>query len=300
VLEKLEERRLCPLQIVENGDERSLGRRPLEQPPNPPGDLLGGGRRSALAEEHRHRPGRLVSGVSQLQDNLDGRPVGDSFPVRQAAPAHDERVEIPQELLDQPRLPDARHAEQREQDAGELGHGPLPRVPEQPQLALATDERHVEPPRRRLAADRVQPVRRHDVCLPFDPERRDLLGVDCIPDEPVRLEAEQDLARARRLLEPRGHVHRVARGEPLLRAGDHLARVDADSRLEPRAVVVLELFVQPCERLAHPGRRAHGAQPVVLVHDWNAEDGHDRVADELLDGAAVLLDHLEGRPQGLD
>jgi hypothetical protein len=39
------------------------------------------------------------------------------------------------------------------------------------------------------------------------------------------------------------------------------------------------------------GISAHGAQGVVLVHLRDAEDGHDGVADELLDGAAVPLDH---------
>ena len=38
-------------------------------------------------------------------------------------------------------------------------------------------------------------------------------------------------------------------------------------------------------------RRADGALRVVLVHDRRAEDGHDRIADELLDGAAVVLEH---------
>ena len=36
---------------------------------------------------------------------------------------------------------------------------------------------------------------------------------------------------------------------------------------------------------------ADGAQRVVLVHERHAEDGHHRVADELLDGAAVPLQH---------
>jgi hypothetical protein len=54
-------------------------------------------------------------------------------------------------------------------------------------------------------------------------------------------------------------------------------------------------------------RGPDGAERVVLVHLGDAEDGHDRVADELLHGAAVALDdclHLvevaaEERPQRL-
>jgi hypothetical protein len=44
------------------------------------------------------------------------------------------------------------------------------------------------------------------------------------------------------------------------------------------------------QRCAHHRCGAHGAQRVVLVHSWHTEDGHDGVADELLDRAAVRLD----------
>ena len=39
-------------------------------------------------------------------------------------------------------------------------------------------------------------------------------------------------------------------------------------------------------------RRAHGALGIVLVRDRRAPDGHHRVADELLDGAAVAVDDV--------
>ena len=44
-------------------------------------------------------------------------------------------------------------------------------------------------------------------------------------------------------------------------------------------------------------RGPHRALGVVLVRDRRAPDGHDRVADELLDRAAVALDH---RPRGVE
>ena len=37
------------------------------------------------------------------------------------------------------------------------------------------------------------------------------------------------------------------------------------------------------------------SQRIILVDDRHAEDGHDRVADELLDGAAMPLDRLACR-----
>ena len=38
-------------------------------------------------------------------------------------------------------------------------------------------------------------------------------------------------------------------------------------------------------------RRPHRPQGIVVMQQWDAEDGHDRVADELLYLAAVLLEH---------
>ena len=73
-------------------------------------------------------------------------------------------------------------------------------------------------------------------------------------------------------------------------AGDDLAARDADPDLEPHAVGALELLVQHGESIAHVGGRAQRPQRVVLVHDRSAEHGHDRVADELLHGAAVMLE----------
>jgi hypothetical protein len=40
----------------------------------------------------------------------------------------------------------------------------------------------------------------------------------------------------------------------------------------------------------HLGGRADGAERVVLVNPRQPEDGHDRVADVLLDGAAVTFE----------
>jgi hypothetical protein len=44
------------------------------------------------------------------------------------------------------------------------------------------------------------------------------------------------------------------------------------------------------ERLANGQRGAHGAFRVVFVRDRGAEQGHDRVADELLDSAGAALE----------
>ena len=48
--------------------------------------------------------------------------------------------------------------------------------------------------------------------------------------------------------------------------------------------------VELADRLADRDRSAHAALGVVLVGQRGAEEGHDRVADELLHGAAVALE----------
>jgi hypothetical protein len=69
-----------------------------------------------------------------------------------------------------------------------------------------------------------------------------------------------------------GHVGRVRL----------VARVDADPELER--------IVPARKRVADRQRRPDGALRVVVVRHRRAEDGHHRVADELLDRAAVALE----------
>ncbi len=71
-------------------------------------------------------------------------------------------------------------------------------------------------------------------------------------------------------------------------ADDHLTRVDTGAGHDPDAVLARQVGVRRRSRsLAGLERGPRGTQCVVLVDGGNAEDGHDRVADELLDGAAV-------------
>ena len=90
---------------------------------------------------------------------------------------------------------------------------------------------------------------------------------------------EQGLAGLGRLLQPRGDVDGVTGGEPLLGPGNHLAATDADP---PRDA-------EPGQCELHLRRCSEGTHCVVLVHGREPEDRHHRVADELLDDAAVAL-----------
>jgi hypothetical protein len=111
-------------------------------------------------------------------------------------------------------------------------------------------------------------------------ERLDLLDIDRVADERERRFANQHLARRRGLLQPSGHVDRVAGRQTFFGAGHHLAAGEPDPGLE----------AELRQRLAHLCRRPHGAQRVVFMEHRYPEHGHHRVADELLHSPAVALD----------
>ena len=84
-----------------------------------------------------------------------------------------------------------------------------------------------------------------------------------------------------------GGVDDVAGDHPLVRGADRhrrLAGQHAGASLDARA--------ERLDRVDQLERGTNGALGVVLVRDRRAPDGHHRVADELLDRAAVALDHL--------
>jgi hypothetical protein len=74
--------------------------------------------------------------------------------------------------------------------------------------------------------------------------------------------------------------HPLALGWPRSEKDQRLARVDRDPNLE---VALLACPVSDRER------RTHGALRVVLVRDRSAEQGHDRIPDELLHRPAEAL-----------
>ena len=117
---------------------------------------------------------------------------------------------------------------------------------------------------------------------------------------PAGAVAHGDAARLPGRLQARGDVDGVADDRVALphAAGQHLAGVDADPQLEGDVVeVALELGVDLAHRLLHAEGGANGALGVVLVRHRCPEDGHDVVADVLVDLAAEALDLLAQAPQ---
>ncbi len=102
---------------------------------------------------------------------------------------------------------------------------------------------------------------------------------------------DQDVARLRRLLEPRGDVDGIAGCKCAALTRHDLARADSDAYLQLRPELALQVCVQDSELFAQLVARTCSAQGIVLVHDRDPEDRHHSVADELLHGAAVPLQH---------
>ena len=117
-----------------------------------------------------------------------------------------------------------------------------------------------------------------------------------VAHEPLGLLPDQHLAVARRLLEPRGDVDRVA---------DQVAVLDRSTTTSPVLTPVRRprrtpqsrsrSSLSPSRPATQRVRRAHRPQRVVLAHDRRPQDGHHGVADELRDAALVGLDRRARR-----
>ena len=276
MLDEIEHRRLCPLQVVHDEHERGLGRTLLEQLAR---------RELRFRRRGANRLGRLDP---ELHQHLDEGPVRDPFAVGKRAATGDRgrSVEMLEEVRDEPGLADSRRPDEGEQptgarsdDVGEVRTEPFT-------LASAADHGTLELPRdpRGRQVEPAEPVGNDRLGLSLDREL-DALGGDGVANQPQRGVPQEDFPRAGRLLEPRRDVDRVTRDERVALPRHDRARVDADPRLETQAV----------HHLAQLDRRSRCAQRIVLRRDRDPEHRHDRVADELLDGAAVpLQDHARG------
>ena len=150
-----------------------------------------------------------------------------------------------------------------------------------------------------------RPVRATGLCgepseyrlrLALGDDRRQLLVDDGTGGELLRQDADGDAAGRGGGLEAGGDVDGVAGEETAAGGGvdveahEGFAGVDADARFKWRAVGANHAL----ERLNDAQARADSALGIVLVHGGHAEDADHGVADELLDSAAVGLDHSSG------
>ena len=191
------------------------------------------------------------------------------------------------------RLADPGRADHRHQVRDTLAGDPLPDSTQHLELAGAADElARVLPLAGGMPGSQRDPgLDRSGLALRLD--RLGRLVLDRVLRGRVRLGADDDAVHGRGALQPRGGVDHVARDQRLAECrsraerDERLAGVHGDAQLQ----VEVELALVELERaVTHRQRAANGALGVVAVGRGRAEDGHDRVADELLHGAAEGLE----------
>ena len=314
VLDQVEELGLRPLEVVEGDDQRPLTGDVLEQPAyGRPHRLLGPARASGDSDRAGHAPGdvfRIRLAVEQfldprlrqlagcLADEITERPVRDSLSVGKAATVQYRSLllDVGEQLADEAGLSDSRRADHLDDSALLQLCGFVERRPQPAELSFATDHGRVEPPGKGGGArhDAQQAPRLDRLRLPLQQQGLDRLDEHRLAHELESRAAHQDLTGSRGCLEALGDGDRIAGREGLSLswvAGYDLARVDPGANGELHPELLAQLLVQLGECLPQLCGRPDRAQRVVLVHDRDPEDGHDRVADELLHGAPVALQH---------
>jgi hypothetical protein len=234
--------------------------------------------------------------------HLAQRPERDALAVRQATTEHEPRTgaHAVHQFADEPRLADAGVGDDGDQMGPARSDDGFPRRPQGAEFRIAADNRGIDPSLVAIEAGGADDsVRLDRLRLALQRQRFDFLRLDGVPHQLVRDRADVDFVRRCRGFEPRGDVDRIPGRELLIRRRiverNHLSGVDAGACRERHAKALLERGVQLVQRVAHAHGGTHRTQRVVLVRARQAEDRHDRVADVLLDLAAVARDLLRHR-----
>ena len=183
------------------------------------------------------------------------------------------------------------------------GAGPLEGDAQLVQLPVASDEAGQPAGRGDL---QTRPRRRetgklehfHGLAEPLDGHGAERFHPDVPLDEAEGGGRQQDRIRLRHLLHPgrevgglahRGVVHvEVATDRP----HQHVAGIQADPDLDGNAMRTLHLVAVAAHPLLHAEGRVAGAERVIFVGERGAEESHDAVAHDLVDGAFVVVDGL--------
>ena len=205
-------------------------------------------------------------------------------------------IDVGIQLGDQTTLADPGLSHDRHELHRRAGNRLLERTTQDPEIDLASHEWGLVPPEQLRTETRARGLRVEEtdrLGLTFEFGGRKLHEVEDVSRRFVRPLAHRDTVDWRDALQPRRRVHHVACDETLaefwasIERDDPLAGVDPDADVK---VYTLALGVEVSDRIEDPQAGADCALGVVLVCDGRPEHGHDGVADELLDGAAVALD----------
>ena len=290
----------------------ALGPRHAEQPAQPvahvgPLALLRHEPLQAVLELGRGGLGRVFLGDAQpLPDDLGQGPERHAFPVGQAVAAVPpdilgQAVDVFPELPVQPGLADSGGAGHQDQARDPPLGGGVEQLLDRAQLRVPAHQRGLEPVHPLLAADPGQ--------HPGGPPQRLRLGLalqgvlagvgepDRPARQPLRRGVGQHLPRPGRGLHPGRGVHRVPGHHALAdraQVDRHLAGHHARARGQAGHA---GLGPERRHRGHQVERGPDGAFGVVLGRGGRPPHGHHRVADELLDRAAVAADHGPGHPE---
>jgi hypothetical protein len=249
--------------------------------------------------------------AEEVAQEVEHGEVGDGMTVGDAAAEHPPRagsLGMAAELQQETRLADARLAidEDRLALAGlDIGKAAL----EQGQLVRASDERGEPALALGLQAaahaartlDAVRPDRERfalDADLTHGLE--DEIGAHDLGD----VLAHEDLAGLRKREQPRRQVRGipdrgVVHAEVVADlADDHGARVEPHAHLELDASLGAQVVAVRGERPLEAEGRVDRAQRVVLMGDGRAEQRHEPVAEELIDGTLVAVNLAEHQLEG--
>ena len=235
----------------------------------------------------------LESDAARARDHRRDRIPGIALAVRDAVSGQHPRAVVAlgalPEFVGEPGLAHASLADHQDEVGASASHGRGQGCGQHRQFVVATDERgQWTCSARTWGRDRARRVPRVDgLFASLDRERAERLVRDGSGGGCVRRGTDDHLPGLRDRLQPAGRVHDITHGGVVTaraqRAHQHLAGVDADAHADFGG----SLGAEPFEVFLHPERGAHRSLGVVFVGDGRAEDRHQRIADHLVDLAAV-------------
>ena len=232
--------------------------------------------------------GRLVE-RNRRPDQAGDRPPDVGLAVGQTPTVEDDGVMVEAgqvgDLAGDTRLAHPRFSGDAEQQtaAGLVGIGDRKR--DEIELSFAPDEGQLgtRPSFAGTAVRSERPVRGDRRLSPACMQLTDRPVADELLGGLVSDGTDEDCARLGCGLEPRRRIHDVAHRRVVVAgrhcADEHLAGVDPDA--EPDADTVVD--IETTDGLLHAQRRTHRPLGVVLMGDRRTEQGHDRIANDLVD-----------------
>jgi len=305
VIEEIEKSRLRPVDVVDDQHYRATSGERLYEPSYGAEGVFARHDLFARQPDRRrdrvHEPSCLSIrcehstelGIrGDLLEDLDEWKVRDPVAVGETASPQDDRATLRlDELEDEARLADSGRPEHREELARAVAHRARVRLDQLLQLTTSADEGRVEPSleARHVGSHAEQPVGEERLRLALRLDRLDTFELERALRELPRRVTDEDVTRLCGLLEPCCNVDGVTRCERAALARHDLAGIDTHANLQLCPELVPQVSVETAKLLAQLVRSACSTERIVLVHDGDTENRHDRVTDELLHRAAVPL-----------